>query len=221
MMASISGAQTAGRASALFTRWPELATGENAVAVVPVPGKLAMAGLWDVTDGAAAQSLWFDYLSTIGGAQHGMMQTTVDTHAGRYRGVRFARARSTSNAVAMQPGMALYGGQLDVGYAVAGPLFTMAMGGDVIAQLRALTDVALPRKRPRSAAPALAATLAVARAHRDSYVIVVDAPAVRAGFQAGAAAPTPRELAFLGLGFDGDVVVLRAVMPATQLAPLL
>jgi len=122
----------------------------------------------------------------------------------------------------MQPGMALYGGQLDVAYAVPGPLFAMAMGGDSLAQLRTLTDVALPRKRATPAAPALAATLAQARAARDSYVIAVDAPAVRAAVTGGTTPPASAgEFALLGLGFDGDVVVLRAALPAAQLAALL
>ncbi|MBK7075413.1 MAG: hypothetical protein IPH44_24300 [Myxococcales bacterium] len=219
---AMGGTEIADVAMTAFARWPALANGENAVTAVPIPGKLAVAALWDISDGAAAQALWLDYLTALGRGQQGLMQTQVDTNAARYRGVRFARARSTSSSTAMQPGMALYGGQLDVAYAVPGPLFAMAMGGDSLGQLRQLTDVALPRKRPRPTPPALAATLALARAAHDSYVIAVDAPVVRAGFTGGAApAPSTDELALLALGFDGDAVVLRAALPATQLAPLL
>lgn len=221
-LVEMGGAQVADIATAAFARWPALASGENAATVVAVPGKLAVAALWDITDGAAAQALWLDYLTAIGRGQQGQLQIQVDTNAGRYRGVRIARARTTSSSPAMQPGMALYGGQLDVAYAVPGPLFAMAMGGDAMAQLRTLTDVALPRKRATPAAPALAATLAQARAARDSYVIAVDAPAVRAAVTGGTTPPASAgEFALLGLGFDGDDVVLRAALPAAQLAALL
>lgn len=221
-LVAMGGAQIADVAMTAFARWPGLANGENAVTAVAVPGKLAVAALWDISDGAAAQALWLDYLTAIGRGQQGLMQTQVDTNAARYRGVRFARARSTTTDPTLQQGLALYGGQLEVAYAVPGPLFAMAMGGDALAQLRTLTDVALPRKRATPTARALTATLALARAARDSYVIAVDAPVVRAGFTGGATPPpSAGEYALLGLGFDGDAVVLRAVLPATQLAPLL
>lgn len=221
-LVAMGGAQVADIATAAFARWPALASGENAATVVAVPGKLAVAALWDITDGAAAQALWLDYLTAIGRGQQGQLQIQVDTNAGRYRGVRIARARTSSSSPAMQPGMALYGGQLDVAYAVPGPLFAMAMGGDAMAELRTLTDVALPRKRATPTAPALAATLAQARAARDSYVVAIDAPAVRAAVTGGTTPPASAgEFALLGLGFDGDVVVLRAALPAAQLAGLL
>ncbi|MBL8627890.1 MAG: hypothetical protein JNK64_41780 [Myxococcales bacterium] len=220
-LAAMYGAAVADAAGAAFAGWPALAAGENAATLRPVPGKVALAALWDITDGAAAQALWLGYLTAIAKAQGGLMHTAVDTNAARYRGVRFARTRSTSSSAALQPGMAMYGGQLEVGYAVPGPLFAMAMGPDVVGQLRQLTDVALPRKRRPAPAPALAATLALARAQRDSYVIAVDVPAVRATFAGATPPPSPAELALLALGFDGDAVVLRAVLPAAQLAPLL
>lgn len=220
-LVAMGGAQVADVATTAFARWPALANGENAATFTAIPGKLAVAALWDIADGAAAQTLWLDYLTTLGRSQQGMMQMQIDTNAGRYRGVRLARARSTSTDPTMQAGLALYGGHLDFAYAVPGPLFAMTMGGDALAQLRTLTDVALPRKRATPAAPALAATLAQARAARDSYVIAVDAPAVRAAVTGGT---TPRasagEFALLGLGFDGDDVVLRAALPAAQLAAL-
>ncbi len=215
MLASMYGPQVATTAARLFGLWPTLAAGENAATLVPVPGKIAAAALWDITDGAAAQALWFDYLSMLGGAAGGTMSTTVDVDAARYRGVRFARARTTTTQAAMQASMAMYGGQLEVGYAVPGPLFAMAMGPDVIAQLRALTDVALPKKRtaPRIDA-ALAATLTWARSRQVSYLIAVDAPAVRAAFMPGApAAPPARALSSVALEFSPATVALRLTCP--------
>ena len=223
MMESMYGAQVATTAARLFAQWPVLANGEHAATVVPVNGKGAAAMLWDISDGAAAQALWFDYLSQLGGATTGAMSTTVDVDAARYRGVRFARARSTSNQAAMQASMAMYGGQIEVGYAVPGKLFAVALGPDVIAQLRALTDVAVPKKRtaPR-VGPALAATLAWARNHQISYLIAGDAPAVRAAFVPGSpAAPPARELSSVALEFGPETVALRVTLPASQLAPLL
>lgn len=223
MMESMYGPQVASTAVRLFAQWPVLANGENAATLVPVKGKVAAAMLWDISDGAAAQALWFDYLSQLGGATTGTMSTTVDVDAARYRGVRFARARSTSNQAMMQASMAMYGGQLEVGYAVPGKLFAVAIGPDVIAQLRGLTDVAVPKKRtaPRVDA-ALAATLAWARSHQISYLIAGDAPAVRAAFVPGSPAAQPaRELSSVALEFGPETVALRVTLPASQLAPLL
>ncbi|MBK9036428.1 MAG: hypothetical protein IPL61_35145 [Myxococcales bacterium] len=222
MVESMYGAQLAGNIGALFARWPTLANGENAMTLDLTGGKVSAAGLWDITDGAAAQQLWFDYLTALGAAAGGTMATTVDVKAATYRGVRFARGHTVATTAATKASMSMYGGQLDFGYAVPGKLFAVALGQDVVAQLRALTDIALPKKRATTkVAPGLAATLAQARTRGDSFVVAIDAPAIRSAFQPSAGAiPPAAELAAAAIGVHGGALTLRLTMPASQLAPL-
>ncbi|MEZ4403132.1 MAG: hypothetical protein R3B06_24120 [Kofleriaceae bacterium] len=219
------GPANADKIATAFAKWPALLNGEQAMTVAVTPGAFAMAGLWDTTRGAEVQAMLLDFLKLASDTRGGMIEAKVDTKRAPYRNVRFAifTARPAADAPAdVQVGYQMFGGTMEAGYAVAGKSMLMAMGADPVAQLKRLTDLALPKKALPKPSAALAATLATARQRGDSYLIAVDVPALVTRMQGGTeAATSATELSTMSIATQGGRLLFRTTLPASQTAGLI
>ena len=208
------GANVATVAATLFSQWGTMMSGEHAMAVSkPVTG-MEVSALWDTAVGSKVEALVLDYIAAIAGNYAAKVKPRRTT----YRGVRQTSVDVVVPALASlgspnRPGLG------DLYVAAPGKTFAVAFGPAAPASMRTIIDAVVPPKgRKTTVTPGLAAVLTAARGRGDSYVIATDLPGLAAMNDPTIKVPPSREHAAMTVGFGTGAIVVRATLPASQLA---
>jgi hypothetical protein len=221
MMRSLYGDKVA-RIMMLTQRWIAEASGESAFVGDLTGGRMEMGGRIRVAEPTKVRALWTEMLTAMKTAKGGGI--VVTTGSSTYRGMKILTmvAKLAPDATPFQrTALEPWGGTLTYAFASEKDGVLFGMGNGALARVKALIDGARGGGAVTSAR--LTASLADARAHRESMVVVMDLATVTLGVmaaKAGVAAPPPPTAGdtpvVLGIGNDAGALALRIAVPASQ-----
>ncbi|HVV82216.1 MAG TPA: hypothetical protein VHE35_04025 [Kofleriaceae bacterium] len=223
MMTKVYGEEM-GKLMSMSQRWIALVTGENGITAEVSPGKIELAGLFDVDDPKPLRALWSDMLAALTKAK--VAGIKIATRPMTYGGTKLTTIDITLGKDAtpeQKTAFEQFGGKLSYVFGVGDKASVFALGGKAGDQVKAMVDLAAGKKAKTPPDAGRAAAIADLRAHKESYAMTMDLvqmmSAFAPGMPTGARPATPPMPVIFALGVDGGDLGFRVALPASQLAP--
>lgn len=221
----VYGAETQAAMRELYDSTYGLIHGETGMGMSFDEGRMSISGYWGVSDPAQAERKLRRALRALGAVKS--PEGPIFRVSARPTAFRHRRARVGSMTMAprknapreqLEAAEKVWGGgAVSSFYAVVGSSYLMTMGSGSKQAMRA----AIERARTEPAEPAplpahLDGAVATARAHKESFLMLMDVASVLAAVQNSAPPPSRLEPLAIGVGFADGRLSVRFALPVAQ-----